>query len=72
LVARSPSPKDGVRWDVIRSDIRTFFARLPGLFRNDYSAVMLALDLIGPFAEHGMLAPDDGEARGPSAPSESA
>jgi hypothetical protein len=28
---------------VIRSDIRTFFRRLPGLFRNDYSAVMLVI-----------------------------
>jgi len=26
---------------VIRSDIRAFIGRLPGLFRNDYSAVML-------------------------------
>lgn len=42
MVAHRSSPgKEGVRWDVIRSDIRTFFSRLPGLFRNDYSAVML-------------------------------
>jgi len=43
LVADSPSPRDGVRWYVIRSDIRTFFERLPGLFRNDYFAVMLII-----------------------------
>jgi len=47
-VARSSSPTDGVRWDVIRSDIRSFFRRLPGLFRNDYSAVMLVVANIVP------------------------
>jgi hypothetical protein len=74
---------------VIRSDVRSFFRQLPGLFRNDYTALMLvvasllpvidmlwkghsgsftavvavvfvlpvklALDLVGHFAEHGML-----------------
>ena len=49
MAARSSSPeKDGVRWDVIRSDIRTFSRRLPGLFRNDYSAVMLVVANIVP------------------------
>jgi hypothetical protein len=33
---------------VIRSDIRTFFARLPGFFRNDYSAVVLVFANIYP------------------------
>jgi hypothetical protein len=110
---------------VIRSDIRTFFRRLPGLFRNDYSAVMLvianlypvidmlwkgepigsilviywiqmmiigfiggffntaavavlfvlpvklSLDLLGHFAEHGMLGFDDDEAQGSSQQSKS-
>jgi len=27
---------------VIFDDIRSFFGRLPGLFRNDFAAVMLA------------------------------
>ena len=49
MAARSSSPeKDGVRWDVIRSDIRTFIGRSPGLFRNDYSAVMLVVANIFP------------------------
>jgi hypothetical protein len=39
---------DGVRWDVIRSDIRQLFAQLPGLFRNDYTAVMLVVANIVP------------------------
>lgn len=49
MAARRSSPgKEGVRWDVIRSDIRTFFRRFPGLFRNDYSAVMLVFANIFP------------------------
>lgn len=44
MAAHSSPPRNkGVRWDVIRSDIRTCFRRLLGLFRNDYPAVMLVI-----------------------------
>jgi hypothetical protein len=51
VVARSSSPHEGVRWDVIRSDIRSFFRQLPGLFRDDFSAVMLVIANIFPVVD---------------------
>jgi hypothetical protein len=51
LTARKSSTGDGVRWDVIRSDIRQFFGQLPGLFRNDYTAVMLVIVNVYPIID---------------------
>ncbi len=51
------SADKGVRWDVLKSDIRSFFRRLPGLFRQDPSAI--ALDVLGHFADHGRLRFED-------------
>jgi len=57
--SRRTVPKEGVRWGVIRADIRNFVTRLPGLFRNDYTAIMLAFDVLGHFADHGKLRFDE-------------
>jgi hypothetical protein len=51
LVAHSPSPKDGVLWDVIRSDFRAFCGQLPELLSNDCSAAMLVFANIVPVIE---------------------
>jgi hypothetical protein len=51
LAEAKPSSKDGVRWDVIRSDIHQFFGQLPGLFRNDYTAVMLVIVNVYPIID---------------------
>jgi len=42
---------DGVRWHVIRADLKNFFGRLPEMFRNDYTAVMLVVANIYPVIE---------------------
>jgi hypothetical protein len=39
---------DGVRWHVIRADLKNFFGRLPQMFRNDPTAVMLVVANIYP------------------------
>jgi len=46
--AQKKRTDNGVRWDVVRSDIRNFFNRLPGLFRNDYTAILLVVANIVP------------------------
>ena len=48
MVAHSPSPRDGVLWDVIRFDSRAFCGKLPELLSNDYSAAMLVFANILP------------------------
>lgn len=41
----------GVRWNVIRADLGNFFGRLPEMFRNDPTAVMLVVANLYPVLE---------------------
>ncbi len=49
--APDTSHQEGVRWDVMASDIRALFLGLPRRFRNDSSAVMLVVANIYPVIE---------------------
>ena len=46
--ARRSGHEKGPRWDVIRTDLKNFLTRLPGLFRGDYTAVMLVFANVYP------------------------
>lgn len=43
--------KEGIRWRLMAADIRSLFARLPGLFRNDYTASVLVFANIYPVVD---------------------